>query len=145
MEGTNPLTMIEWLSPYIWPAHHNGSLSVPYWVFLVTDQVPPFPKWHSALISDMEGTKSSHHDRIAQPLYLTCSLEWLLDSPLPLGRDLDLENTKLVSKVFELYSRQRLRQYIIIHTIIIYIFSMWILNYHHLYLQCRNILNPLTT
>ena len=24
MEGTNPLTMIEWLSPYIWHAHKNG-------------------------------------------------------------------------------------------------------------------------
>ena len=35
--------------------------------------------------------------------------------------------------MFELYPRQRLHQYIII-----YIFSMWILNYHHLYLQYVN-------
>ena len=43
-------------------------------------------------------------------------------------------NTKLVSKVFKLYSRQRLHWYIIIQTIIIYIFNIWILIYHHLYL-----------
>ena len=24
MEGTNPLTMTEWLSSYIWPTHQNG-------------------------------------------------------------------------------------------------------------------------
>ena len=53
-------------------------------------------------------------------------------SLLPLSRKVFLNNTNLVSKVFELYSRQTLRQYII------YIFSMWILNYHHLYLQYVN-------
>ena len=53
------------------------ALSVPDWVFLVTDQVPQFPEWQSTLISDMKGTKSSHHDRMAQPLYLTYSSEWL--------------------------------------------------------------------
>ena len=30
----------------------------------------------------MEGTESSHHDRMAQPLYLTCSSEWLWISAL---------------------------------------------------------------
>ena len=72
----------------------------------------PFPEWHSALIYDMEGTKSSHHDRMAQPLHLTCSSEWLPDSSLPLARDLDLENTKLLSKVFKLHSGQWLCQHI---------------------------------
>ena len=60
----------------------------------------------------MEGTKSSHHDRMAQPLYLTCSSEWILDSSLPLGRDLDLENTKLLPEVLKLHSVQWLSQYI---------------------------------
>ena len=53
-------------------------------------------------------------------------------SLLPLSRKVFLNNTKLVTKVFELYPRQRLCQCI---TIFIYIFSMWILNYHHLYLS----------
>ena len=61
----------------------------------------------------MEGTKSYHHDRLAQPLYLTFSLEWLLDSSLPLGRNLDLENTKLLPKVLKIHSGQWLHQHII--------------------------------
>ena len=60
----------------------------------------------------MEGTKSSHHDRMAQPLYLTCSSEWLLDSSLPLGRNLDLEKTKLLPEVLELHPSQWLHQHI---------------------------------
>ena len=68
-------------------------------------------------------------------------------SLLPLSRKFFPNNTKLVSKVFKLYMRQRLRQHInvessscniIIWTIIIYIFIMWILNYHHLYLEYVN-------
>ena len=82
------------------------------WVFLVTDQVPPFLEWQSTLISDMEGTKSSHHDRMSQPLYLTCSSEWLWDSSLSLGGSLNLENTKSLSKVLEVQPSQWLRQYI---------------------------------
>ena len=61
--------------------------------YLVTDQVPPFPKWQfplhlsysiewPTLISDMEGTESFHHDRMAQPLHLTYSSEWITDSAL---------------------------------------------------------------
>ena len=59
MEGTNPLTMIEWLSPYIWP-------------------------WK-------------------EPNHLTMS-EWLTDSSLSLGGNLDLENTKLLPEVLKLHS-----------------------------------------
>ena len=68
-------------------------------------------------------------------------------SLLPLLRKVFPNNTKLVSKVLELYPRPRICQHIsvessycniIIWTIIIYIFSMWILNYHHLYLQYVN-------
>ena len=81
MEGTNPLTMSEWL-------------------------------WISTLISNMEGTESSHHDRMAQPLHLTCLSEWLPDSSLPLGGDLDLENTKLLPEVLKLHSGQWLLQHI---------------------------------
>ena len=60
----------------------------------------------------MEGTKSSRHDIMAQPLHLTYSSEWLSDSSLPLGRDLDLENTKLLPEVLKLQPSQWLRQYI---------------------------------
>ena len=58
----------------------------------------------------MEGTESSHHDRMAQPLYLTMEgtnpltmSEWLWDSSLYLGGNLDMENTKLLSEVLELH------------------------------------------
>ena len=39
-------------------------------------------------------------------------LEWLIDSSLPLGRNLDLENTKLLPEVLKLHPSQWLRQYI---------------------------------
>ena len=59
----------------------------------------------------MEGTKSSHHDRMAQPLHLTMEgtnpltmSEWLTDSSLPLGGNFDLENTKLLPEVLKLHS-----------------------------------------
>ena len=39
-------------------------------------------------------------------------LEWLMDSSLPLERDLDLENTKLLPKVLKLHSGQWLHQHI---------------------------------
>ena len=58
----------------------------------------------------MVGTKSSHHDRMAQPLYLTYSSKWLWDSSLSLGGNLDLENTKLL--ILKLHSVQWLRQHI---------------------------------
>ena len=60
----------------------------------------------------MEGTESSHHDRMAQPLHLTSSSEWLWDTSLSLGGSLDLENTKSLSEVLELQPSQWLRQYI---------------------------------
>ena len=60
----------------------------------------------------MEGTKSSHHDRMDQPLYLTCLSEWLWDSSLGLGGNLNLENTMLLPEVLELHSGQWLRQHI---------------------------------
>ena len=49
---------------------------------------------------------------MAHPLHLTYLSEWLLDSSLPLGRDLDLENTKLLPEVLKLHSRQWLHQHI---------------------------------
>ena len=66
----------------------------------------------SALISDMEGTESSHHDKMAQPLHLTHSSERLWESSLSLGGNLDLENPKLLPEVLKLHSGQWLRQYI---------------------------------
>ena len=60
----------------------------------------------------MEGTKSSHHDRMAQPLYLTYLSEWLWDSSLSLGGNLDLENTKILPEVLEIHSGQWLHQHI---------------------------------
>ena len=38
--------------------------------------------------------------------------EWLMDSSLPLGGNLDLENTKLLPKVLKLHSGQWLHQHI---------------------------------
>ena len=66
----------------------------------------------------MEGTKSSHHDRMVLPLYLNYLSEWISDLSLPLGRDLDLENTKLLPEVLKLHYGQWLHQhisYMIIH------------------------------
>ena len=57
---------------------------------------------------------------MAQPLHLTMEgtnpltmSEWLRVSSLSPGRNLDLENTKLLPKVLELQPSQQLRQYII--------------------------------
>ena len=67
----------------------------------------------------MEGTKSSHHDRMAQPLHLTMEgtnpltmLEWLWVSSFPLEGNLNLENTKILPDVLELQSSQWIHQYI---------------------------------
>ena len=56
---------------------------------------------------------------MAQPLHITMEgtgpltmLEWLMDSSLPLGGNLDLDNTKLLPEVFKLHSSQWLSQYI---------------------------------
>ena len=63
--------------------------------------------------------RSSHHDRMAQPLYLTMEgtnpltiSEWPTDSSLPLGGNLNLENTKLLPKVLKIHPSQWLHQYI---------------------------------
>ena len=60
----------------------------------------------------MEGTKSSHHDRMDQPLYLTYSLEWLWVSSFSLGENLDLENTNILPEVLEIHPSQCLCQHI---------------------------------
>ena len=52
-----------------------------------------------ALTSDMEGTN---------PLTMT---EWLTDSSLPLGGNLELENTKLLPEVLKIHSGQWLSQH----------------------------------
>ena len=57
-------------------------------------------EWLSPYILTMEGTN---------PLTMS---EWLWVSSLSLGRDLDLENTKLLPEVLELQPSQWLRQYI---------------------------------
>ena len=69
--------------------------------------------WNTALISDMEGTESSHHDRMDHPLQLTMEgtnpltmSEWLWVSSFSLGGNLDLENTKLLPGVLELHPSQ---------------------------------------
>ena len=67
----------------------------------------------------MEGT-NPHHDIMAQALHLTMEgtnplpmLEWLWVSSFPLGGNLDLENTKLLSKVLKLHPSQWFGQHII--------------------------------
>ena len=56
---------------------------------------------------------------MAHPLHLTMEetnpltmSEWVIDSSLPLGRNLDLENTKLLPEVLKLHSGQWLHQHI---------------------------------
>ena len=67
----------------------------------------------------MEGTKSCHHDRMAQPLHLTMEgtnpltmSEWLWVSSFSLEGNLNLENTKLLPEVLKLHPSQWLHQYI---------------------------------
>ena len=67
--------------------------------------------WISALISDMEGAKSSHHDRMAKPLYLTYLSKWIWISSLSLGGNLDMENTKLLPEVLKLHYGQWICQH----------------------------------
>ena len=62
-------------------------------------------------------------NKMALPLHLTYSSEWLWDSSLSLGGNLDLKNTKLLPEVLELHFGQWLHQHI-----------------SYLFL-CRNILN----
>ena len=63
--------------------------------------------------------QSSHHDKMDQPLHLTMEgtnpitmLEWIWDSSLSLGVNLDLENAKLLLEVLKLHPNQWLCQYI---------------------------------
>ena len=56
---------------------------------------------------------------MAQPLHLTMEgtnpltmSEWLMESSLPLGGNLNLENTKLLHEVLKLHSSQWLSQHI---------------------------------
>ena len=74
--GTNPTVMSEWLSTHILHGRNQ----------------------------------SSHHERMAQPLHLTMEgtspltmSKWLTDSSLPLRRNLNLENTKLLPEVLKLH------------------------------------------
>ena len=65
----------------------------------------------TALTSDHERNQSSHHVRKAQHLYLTMEgtnpltmSEWLsTDISLPLGRNINTEDTKLLPKVFKIH------------------------------------------
>ena len=65
-----------------------------------------------ALTSDHGRNQSSHHVRMAQHLHLIMEgtnpltmSEWhITDTSLPLGRNLDLENTKLLLEVLKLHS-----------------------------------------
>ena len=63
--------------------------------------------------------QSSHHDGMTQPLHLTMEgtnpltmSEWLTDSSLLVGGNLDLENIKLLHEVLKLHFGQWLHQYI---------------------------------
>ena len=51
-------------------------------------------------------------NRMALPLHLTCSSEWLWDTSLSLGGTLNLENTKSLSEVLKLQPSQWLHQHI---------------------------------
>ena len=74
MEGSNPITMTEWLSPYIWPTHQNG-----YWSqqLCLTWKEPILSPWQngSALTSDHGRNQSSHHVIRAHHGHITSSWE----------------------------------------------------------------------
>ena len=67
MEGSNPITMTEWISPYIWPTHHNGYGSQHSYL---TWKEPILSPWQNvlALTSDHGRNQSSHHVRMAMGL-----------------------------------------------------------------------------
>ena len=70
MEGTNPLTLAEWLIPYIWPTHQNGlRIQRSY----LTWKEPILSPWQngSALTSDHGRNQSSHHVRMALGLIIS--------------------------------------------------------------------------
>ena len=74
----------------------------------------------TALTFDHARNQSSHHVRREQHLHLTMegtnpltmSEGLSTDTSLPLGRNLDLENTKLLPEVLKIHSSQLLCQYI---------------------------------
>ena len=74
----------------------------------------------TALTSDHGRNQSSHHVRMAQHLHLTMegtnpltmSEGLSTDTSLPLGRNLDLENTKLLPEVLKIHPSQWLSQHI---------------------------------
>ena len=81
----NPLTMTEWLIPYIWPARQNGTIP--------SRKEPPPPQWWKTLTHNEERFLHLHltwkelnplpMNRMAQPLHLTYSSEWL--NPIQAG------------------------------------------------------------
>ena len=99
MEGTNPVTMSERHNTYIWP-----------WKEPI---LSPCPKG-TALTSDHGRNQSCRHVGKEQHLHLTMegtnpltrSEGHITDTSLPLGRNLNLENTKLLPEVLKLYPRK---------------------------------------
>ena len=96
MGGTNPTTMSKRHNTYILP-----------WEEPI---LPPCQKG-TTLTSDYGRNPSYHHVKKEQQLLLTMGgtnpttmSERLMDSSLPLGRNLDLENTKLLPEVLKLHS-----------------------------------------
>ena len=59
-------------------------------------------------------------------------LEWLTDSSLPLGGNLDLENTKLLPELLKLHSGQWLRQHISYMFVIRNILELHFSSLHHI-------------
>ena len=155
--GTNPSITSEWPCAHIWSCKTTSynrirkalrprpsipgnwpCTSIPRMVISLTSDhvvtnLTVISKWFSTHIWDGRN-QSSHHDRMVQPLHLTMEgtnpltmSEWLTDSSLPLGRNLDLENTKLLPKVLKLHSVQWLHQhisYLFIHHNILDLWSL---------------------
>ena len=127
MGGTCPTSMSERPITHIipWEEHiqhpcQKGSLST-YIHQHGRTHLLPFGKG-SALTFDHGRNTSNIHVRRALHLHLTMGgtnpttmSEMLTDSSLPLGRNLDLENTKLLPKVLKLHSSQWLGQHISYH------------------------------
>ena len=58
--------------------------------------------------------------------------EWLMDSSLPFGGNLDLENTKILPKVFKLHSGQWICQHIIYLFVHHNILELYYSSLHHI-------------
>ena len=97
-----PTTMSEWICTYIWPWE---DLPTTMWEWICTYIWP----WEDPPTTMSKGLHTYIWTWEDPPSTMS---EGIMDSSLPLGRNLDLENTKLVPEVFKLHPSHWLSQHI---------------------------------